>query len=489
MEYFSPYGRLEEHARRQPHEAAIIRDHSRLTYDALLERVTSCAGWLLGEGLAPGEVTGLCIRDEIEHLVCAMALICMGTPQMSLGAHELGTTKRSLAQKVGIGQLVADQADDWMDSLKVIPFGNSYGAARTRNPRPDNLVFDKFGLDSVALYRNTSGSTDVPKTFEVSLRRLLSAASSSANDPRERRTLRTGSIEFDAHRFQRIASLVAGNTCVFVSDVNLPDIVSVCESAEISMIQMGAPRLASLLRAQMGGYRRLPSFTNISMGGSRVPGPLRSRIKEALTDNLWIQYATSEVGTISVASPDQHDRFPEGIGFPIEGIHVEIVGQDGNLLAPGEIGQIRVRKHAMASGYVSEAGAISSFRDGWFYPRDLVSRAPGEPMIFHGRADDVMILNGINIFPAAIEDTLEGHADVQEAVAFAVESRIHGQIPVAAVVLSANAEGRDVLHLMNHCRERLGMRGPRQILAVKSIPRSAVGKPLRRQLAEMYFSS
>ncbi len=163
--------------------------------------------------------------------------------------------------------------------------------------------------------------------------------------------------------------------------------------------------------------------------GTRVPGALRSRIKEILTDNLWVQYATSEVGTISVASPDQHDRFPEGIGFPIEGIltskssgRTEIFGARGNRANPRA-------QAAMASGYMSEAGATSSFRDGWFYPRDLVSRAPGEPMIFHGRADDVMIFNGINIFPAAIEDTLEGHADVQEAVAFAVESRIHGADP------------------------------------------------------------
>jgi acyl-coenzyme A synthetase/AMP-(fatty) acid ligase len=218
-------------------------------------------------------------------------------------------------------------------------------------------------------------------------------------------------------------------------------------------------------------------------GGSRVPGPLRQAVKALLTDQFWVHYATSEVGTISLASPDQHERYPEGVGFPEPGVTVEIVGPSGEGLEPGEIGQIRVVKPTMAIGYIAEPGAFSSFRDGWFYPRDLVSRATDEPLIFHGRADDVMILNGLNIFPSAIEDTLESHPDVKEAVAFAVKSRIHGEIPVAAVVLSARAQSRDTSHLLDHCRQSLGVRGPRQILIVESIPRNQAGKPLRRELA------
>ena len=111
-------------------------------------------------------------------------------------------------------------------------------------------------------------------------------------------------------------------------------------------------------------------------------------------------------------------------------------------VAPGEIGQIRVRKGGVPKDYVAEPGANANFQDGWFYPRDLVSQRPGEPLIFHGRADDVMILNGINIFPSAIEDTLESHPAVKEAVAYAIKSRVHGEIPVAAVVLNDRRRAR-----------------------------------------------
>jgi acyl-CoA synthetase (AMP-forming)/AMP-acid ligase II len=162
---------------------------------------------------------------------------------------------------------------------------------------------------------------------------------------------------------------------------------------------------------------------------------------------------------------------------------LEIVGPDGEQVGPGEIGQIRVRKDGVPNGYVAEPGTTSNFHEGWFYPRDLVSLRPGEPLIFHGRADDVMILNGINIFPSAIEDTLESHPDVKEAVAYAIKSRVHGEIPVAAVVLNDVSERRDVAYLLNHCRQTLGIRAPRQIVVVERIPRNPAGKPLRRELS------
>jgi long-chain acyl-CoA synthetase len=491
MQHFSPYARFEQHARRQPRVEAIVRDGSSISYAELLDRVTSCANWMVHQGFVPGEVTGLCIRDEIGHLVCATALLCMGTPQMSLGAHEEGSTKRALVRKLGIAQLIVEESEsaDWMEGVGTIALPRGIWKGTTTTPEwGANRAFRECSVDSIALYQNTSGSTNVPKSFGVSLRRLLKVADRYAEDPRDRRTLRTGSVEFDAHRFQRITSLIAGNTCVYLRTVTLSNVVTLCERAAVTMIHMGSYKLASLLHSESRGCGKLPSFTNISTGGSRVPGSLRHKIKELLTENLWVQYATSEVGTISLATPDQHDRFPEGVGFPAEDVEVEILGPSGDVVEPGEIGQIRVRKQTMAGGYISEPGAGSSFSDGWFYPRDLVSRATGEPLIFHGRADDMMILNSINIFPSAIEDTLECHPDVQEAVAFAVKSQIHGEIPVAAVVLSANAENRDSGPLMDYCRQILGVRRPRRIFIVESIPRSVVGKPLRRELAKIHSS-
>jgi long-chain acyl-CoA synthetase len=483
MESFSPYAALQENASRQPDAEAIVIGRTTISYCALLERVTACASWLLRHDLRPDEVTGIAIRNEVDHIVCAMALLCLNMPQISLGSHEKDETKRALARKVCVTQLVAEHAADWMSGLRTVAVPCAgQGFLLDAPATAERDIFNAHRLDSIAVYQNTSGSTNIPKTFGMSLSRLLVIADRYAKDPKERRALRTGSIEFDAHRINRLCSLLAGNTCVFLEHLDAHELVALCERTNVSIIHMGAYRLGSFVNAATRA-RRLPSTTGIISGGSRVPGSLRGKVKALLTQNLWVQYATSEAGLISIASPDQHDAFPEGVGLPISEVTAEIVGSDDEVLAPGEIGQLRVCKTIMARSYIDEPAASSKFKDGWFYTGDLLSREDGEPLVFHGRADDMMILNGINIFPSAIEDTLESHADVREAVAFAVKSRIHGEIPIAAVVLSPDARTRGTAHLLNFCRKMLGVRAPREIRVVDAIPRNSAGKRVRRELA------
>ena len=167
MQRFSAHTVLEGHAARQPDEDAIVTEDAKVSYAEFFERVTAFANWLLHHGLTPGEVTGVCIRDEIGHLVCAMALLCLDTPQMSLGSHESGATKRTLARKAGVTQLVVEKPDDWMDGLRTI-------VAPIRDPKAISTApgvtagsaFPGRTHDSIAVYQNTSGSTNVPKTLD-----------------------------------------------------------------------------------------------------------------------------------------------------------------------------------------------------------------------------------------------------------------------------------------------------------------------------------
>ena len=99
MQSFSPYASLESNAARDPGGDAIIIDDVTVSHGEFLERVASCAGWLMQQGLAQSEVAGISIRDEIGHVVCATALLCLGTPQISLGSHEIDATKRRLRAK------------------------------------------------------------------------------------------------------------------------------------------------------------------------------------------------------------------------------------------------------------------------------------------------------------------------------------------------------------------------------------------------------
>jgi acyl-coenzyme A synthetase/AMP-(fatty) acid ligase len=100
----------------------------------------------------------------------------------------------------------------------------------------------------------------------------------------------------------------------------------------------------------------------------------------------------------------------------------------------------------------------------------------------HGRIDDMMIMNGINIFPTEIERVLEAHPAVEAAAAFPIASRVHGQIPIAAVELRAGCTCTPA-ELLGHARDQLGLRAPRRVEILAALPRNAQGKVVRREIA------
>lgn len=107
---------------------------------------------------------------------------------------------------------------------------------------------------------------------------------------------------------------------------------------------------------------------------------------------------------------------------------------------------------------------------------------PDGSLVHLGRADDMMNLGSIKIFPAEIEAVAQDFPGVSECAAFAVRAPAMGDIPILAVVA---APGVDADALLAQCRGRLGLRAPRKVLVVPALPRNAQGKVLRRELAAL----
>ena len=340
-------------------------------------------------------------------------------------------------------------------------------------PRPETLArLTQTGvtLDTQLLSRSTSGTTGTPKTFGVTMTLLAGAILRIAAEPAEACVLRCSSIEYDSTRIYRVMSLLAGRRAAFLPIVSMATLGAFCARIGVTEIHIGTYRLASLLSSPATETDGLPPATRLLTGASRVPGSLRRAVQARLTPNLWISYATSETGVISIAGPDDHPDWPEGVGNVVPGVAVSLRDDAGGCVPRGMIGR----------AFVCKAGVGPPGH--WHDTGDLLSWPPDGPLVFHGRADDMMILNGINVFPGVIEDLLETHPSVAEAVAYPIASAVHGQIPVAAVVLRAPCSAADLLAF---ARDRLGLLAPRRILIVTEIPRTATGKPKRALMAQM----
>ncbi len=162
---------------------------------------------------------------------------------------------------------------------------------------------------------------------------------------------------------------------------------------------------------------------------------------------------------------------------------MRIADSDGNWLADGEHGEVCVRGSNVMLGYWGlEQETRASFFGDWFRTGDLGYRDEDGYFFLVDRIKDLIIVNGMNVYPRMIEEVLYRHPDVAEAAVVGEPHRLHGEIPVAFVVPKPQAAA-DPARLRDWCKEHLGRHEiPRRVELREGLPRNAAGKILKREL-------
>ena len=471
METTSFYELLRRHASRQGEHQALVSDARRLTYAELLQRVRAGAALLGASGVGPGAIVGLSLADEIAHLVATLSLVTQGARQVTLATYDTESSRAAVAARVRVTHIVGADRAFALEGCAFVPWNDADG------PAPGG---PSTSTDAATIFLKTSGTTGDMNLVEFSQAQLAAQALRHA-DYADERLLRLASVEYNNSKRHRLYCLCVGGTNIF-RPVALRDVAAYCRALRVTCLDVSRMHLADLAaRGEDGG---LPGI-KVRAGGSAVPIDLRRAIERDITPNFFVRYAATECGPIAMSGPGDHDD-EEPVGAPLPGVDLEIVDEDGRACAVGRAGRIRLRAAGMATGYYDNVEeSHRRFRDGWFWPGDMGTLRPDGQLIVHGRQDDMMILNGLNIFPAEIERVLERHAAVAAAAALPFVSNVHGQIPVAAVELRPGAAAT-VADLQAYARQHLALRAPRRILILNALPRNSQGKIARRQIAPFF---
>ncbi|TMH60854.1 MAG: hypothetical protein E6H53_03725 [Betaproteobacteria bacterium] len=482
--------RLEHYASTARASPALAMPGREIAYSELLRRVRSCAAWLTGEPGLPLQPVGITIAEEIPHLVASLTLLSLGVPQISLPTSEPVSKRLNLAERLGVGRVLLT------DPQYALPGRD----AQLLTPDLDDPAAGHASLDAVlsdpdapAIYFTSSGTSGEPKVFALSQRALAWRAeliTASERIGAGDRSLTLLSVEDFLVKSRLLRCAYLGLTSVLAESRSSPSlsVQELCASLGVTCLELGVLQASSLVLDNTDP-RPLPAQTKVHTAGATVSLALRHRFKTRFGVPLFVHYGAREFGRIASTFPDSDDEELETVGLPVPWIDLEIVDDDGKPLPPGEVGEVRVRSECMTREYHRDPVATARhFKDGWFYPRDLASLTPGGALCLHGRADDMMNLNGIKIFPSEIERVLEAHPAVKAAAAFSRSSAALGDIPIAAVELHASV-AIGVEELMACARERLGVRAPRKIIVLDALPRNAAGKVLKRELASLLAAS
>lgn len=294
-------------------------------------------------------------------------------------------------------------------------------------------------------------------------------------------------FEYFTGKRRTLGCLATGGTVIFVE--NPTPTTAIYDQAGADHLSMVVGQAEAILDKLDGGGARFPKLKSLVVGSSPVSEILRQRLRDGLSPNLFIGYGTNEFGEATFAHAETQMAHPGTLGFPAPGVEIKIAGPDGRALAAGTTGEIHLRAEGMFSGYLNDPdGTAAAFSDGWYRPGDLGSLSEDGALVFKGRADDLMIRYGTNIYPREIEDILESIDGVKEAAAFPLTSKIEFQMPVATVTLANPLQTQEKLDqycqkLTDICGQRLGPKAPAHIWIIKFMPRNEAGKILKTELA------
>jgi acyl-coenzyme A synthetase/AMP-(fatty) acid ligase len=452
-------------------------------FDAMVWRAATA---LSHAGVGRGVVAGLTFTDELAHLVVACALARVGATQVSMPSGEPPLVKADIATRTRMQVLVSDDRQASVPGLAHHLFDAQRALAasapvesQVRDPAPHAPWLVMIGSGTTGRSKCMPLGHAAWQARQMVQRAMLGLV---AGEP----AASIASLEFATTRHRYLETLSIGGTVVLFNRAR-EGLRSICERHRVRILYASTVHLQRLVDALPEGTRHwLPGLRVLRVGNSTVSDDLRRRAMLAVTAQLHVAYSTNEFGPATVASPAAVAITPGTVGRPGPGVELGILDDEGRPCGPGQIGRIALRGPGCIDGYLDDDEATRrAFASGWFLPGDLGELAADGQLLHRGRCDDMMILDGINIFPDEIEAVVSSHPSVREAVAFALRSEASRDVPAVAVTPAAGLlpEAAEVL---SWAAARLGSRAPRHVFVVDEIPSTASGKPLRRTLAQRF---
>ncbi len=342
--------------------------------------------------------------------------------------------------------------------------------------------------DDVAAVLYTSGTTGRPKGAQLTHRNLLS----NTDSVRRALDLRAGrdNLLVVLPMFHSFAATVGMLTPMLhgLSFTPVPKfdpalVVDHIEAAGATVF-LGVPSMYALyLKLPDDQLARWKSVRFCVSGGSALPVAVLEGFEKRFGLPVLEGDGPTECSPVTCVNPLEGERKPGSVGLPIPDVAMRILDSEGVELPDGELGEVCVRGPNVMKGYLNLPEAdLETFFGDWLRTGDLGYRDDDGYFFLVDRIKDMIIVNGMNVYPRMIEEILYRHPAIAEAAVVGEPHKLHGEIPVAHVVLKEgrSAEAGDI---RAWCRGELGAHQvPRKVLIREALPRNAAGKVLKREL-------
>jgi acyl-CoA synthetase (AMP-forming)/AMP-acid ligase II len=493
------------YAHEQPQRRALVKDEDVLTYgelDALMNRI---AASLQRDGLASGDVIAICALSRVEYGAVFLGALRAGVAVAPLAPSSTPESLLGMLADCGAKKLFLDESVAKSLAATALPpelqtISLDGGAFATPfqqwlapiNAKPAPVVIEPDAPFNI-IY--SSGTTGTPKGIVQPHRMRWAHVKRAAGSGYDTSavTICSTPLYSNTTLVSFFPAIAGGGTVVLMSKFDAVKFLDLAQKHRATH--------AMLVPVQYQRIMDVPSFDTYDLTSFRMKfctsapfsAALKADILKRWPGGLTEYYGMTEGGATFILAAHEHPTKLHTVGRPAPGHEVKLIDEQGNEVPPGEVGEVVGRSPAaMMTGYYKQPKKTSEAewydKDGTRFIRTGdVGRFDADGFLtLLDRKKDMIISGGFNIYPSDLEAVLFQHEAVKDAAVVGVASKQWGETPVAFVELKpGRAESAEQIRAW--ANERLGKT---QRLAslhiVQMLPRSAIGKVLKRELRDQY---
>lgn len=490
----TPFEMFSRAAVMRPRAIAVEANGQRLSYAELLARVETVAAGLQQIKPDPGARVGICSYNRLDHLIAFLGVFAAGHIWAPLYPRLGATELRQLATFVeadilfveaehrelfsGTDARIITLEDNGSDTLAGLE-------ARGEGKRPQTHIQP---ADATQAIKFTGGSTGLPKAVMQPLRawnaNIVTQIMCWGMGPRDR-TLIAAPMTHGGGTYL-LPTLASGGTLVIEDRLKPERLIEVLDEQEIATVFLPPTAIQMMAELPQAQDLAFPGLRNLIYGGGPMRAEAIARAQEVFGPRIATTYGQTEapqVVTCLAAEELAIEDLRASVGRETILTRVAIMDEEGELLPPGEIGEVVVRGDLVMTGYWQQPDETAkTLKNGWLHTGDLGEFDARGYLFLKGRERDVVISGGFNIWPSDVENVLGLHPQVKECAVFGVPDKKWGEAVHAAVELTG-AVG--VSELVDHVKAALGpIKAPKNIHVYETLPRNAYGKLQRQALID-----
>jgi long-chain acyl-CoA synthetase len=485
-------------AQKHAQKKAIYWGDREISYSELLAQSQKVAAHLQNRsGVKPGDRVALWLKNCPEFVSCVFGILQAGAVVVPINNFLKPAEVAYIVNDGGIDVLITDtelsvhekELVTARPSLKVLQAGELTTEIENRKSQIENCGRSEQDL-AVIIY--TSGTTGKPKGAMLSHGNLLHNVNSCR--------IVLESVPDDClavilpmfHTYMMTVGIflpfTSGGSIVLVKSLHPPR----------AMLQEIFSRRATILPAVPSFYRmilgaQLPTPLPIRIfisGSAPLPMQTLKEFEEKFKVPLIEGYGLSEASPVVSKNPLKGVRKAGSIGIPVANVEMSVQDESGKFLGTNETGEICVRGGNVMQGYWNQPKeTANAFRGDWLLTGDVGHRDADGYYYITDRKKDMLLVNGINVYPREIEEVIYHFPGVKEAAVIGVPDARRGEQPMAFVA-AKEGEKLDESALLQFIRGKLAdYKVPKQIIILPALPKNATGKILKTELRKQAAQS